>query len=504
MLLFNHINSEDTIYCEQTCKQTVNLHSLSVSNYKDISIYNKNLILISNKYIKILDYNICVPKLVLNLDECTLINNPYSSDIYIDYKTGILSANNIFNLNSVNGISELNDNYCFILKNDIYYLLKISMFENCIKFINCTDEYTINYKNIKSFDLLDNQYNDIIKLQINSSSQYTVILSNDLYMSLLKKWIHSKLASLNDLNSTYYVWSKSLRDIIIFYYFSLPVGLKLALNNIIGENRTVDSLKKDDKIKIINILYNDLKEYKNSLMEFSAYFSTELFSEQSKDANPKFKASFDILQREMTLAYNQINTHINSCINELNHLTSYVYPELDIREAINKASRKRFGRNSLIYAGLTLITGGINFLVGAGINGSGIFDQLDREKINDNMEESKINIYLNNTINSLYTFIDKMMPRYIADINEMVANLAGSITPFYSNDDIKFLKVCTENNKLFLETSIDDNLLKRKQILVRYILDKTSKYETNFLQSSGSNVKRLTRAEYYKQLEGGK
>jgi len=71
-------------------------------------------------------------------------------------------------------------------------------------------------------------------------------------------------------------------------------------------------------------------------MGSECYFSNELFDEHAKDNNANFKSSFDILQREMMITYNHISGHINGCISNLNYLASYIYPELDIRKAIEK------------------------------------------------------------------------------------------------------------------------------------------------------------------------
>jgi len=129
---------------------------------------------------------------------------------------------------------------------------------------------------------------------------------------------------------------------------------------------------------------------------------------------------------------------------------------------------------------------------------------MDRNKIVDDMEDKKVNIYLNNAIGEFVFFMDKMLPKYVVDINTMVSNLISSIKPYYGEEkDIDFLKICIKKNMMFLETPISDKVLKKKQLLVDLITRKATDFNTNYTASDENSEKRVTRSDYYKELQGG-
>jgi hypothetical protein len=446
----------------------------------------KAFIVKSYEKIKILDSNTYDILLELYFNDCFLINNPLKSYIYIEYGTGIVSISSSirFERKLIKKAKDYGFNYSFILKGHEHYLVKVQVLDNHLQIYNYVDKCIVQYKEVKSIDILEKSQNGFVKMNIKDLHNFEVLIKEEDYIKILEKWIAWNLKNCKNLDSIYYTWSTTIRDIIIFYYFVLPSELKAAIDSVVPKNGDINSIYKEDKIKLINTMYDVLKRYKIALIEFSGYFSHELYEEQAKDNNLKFKYEFDMLQKEMISICNQINGHSAGCINNLNYLTTYIYSELDIREALEKQMQSRLILNTTIYAGMAALSGALTLLAGAGLSRYGIFDSMKRNEVIDNMEEHKINIYLGNAISEFNIFIDKMMPKYIGDIYSAVSKFVGSISSFYTNEDVDFLAMTLQNNKIFLETPISSKALKRKQMLVDFINQKTREHSTDFLQKS--------------------
>ncbi|MBU3102311.1 hypothetical protein KPL44_24030 [Clostridium sp. DSM 17811] len=423
-------------------------------------------------------------------------NKIKNADIYKEYYISDLPDQ----IKSKIGLIVINDEvYPLKINLDKEWNLKVSVKSNNY---DCCINITQDISTLEVINnICDGFYN--IKIDTNSNSSSNLGLPIELYHDITIKFIQSKI-KFDNLNSTYFEWSKTLRDIVVYYYFTLLSELKGYLENCFKNNVTVSDLCKDDKIKIINVMYDTLKQYKNANMQFSAYFCKELYEEHAKDNNTYFKQNFDQLQHQMLNISNQITRHINDCIANLNSLITYIYPELDIRKALEELNKKRAIVNTITYVGLAFLTQGVTLIAAATLNAKGIFETLDRGKLVDNMEEAKINIFLNNSINEFNMLMETLMPKYINDINDSILGFTRGIAKYYADNDIEFLNGCVINNKIFLETPIDTTIIKKKQVLIDCIIDKAVKHNTEFIKNNVNGLKKLSRAEYHQQLQGGK
>lgn len=447
----------------------------------------------------------------------TAISDFLTSNLQVAAKNMITNFNNSRSKNldiyKEYNISDLPDEYKYkiglIFINKEVYPLKIYITNNGKLQLNIRgnrDDYIIDiFKDISGIEVIDNVcevfYN--VKIDTNKDLSINIGMPIDLYYDINMKFIQNKIQFTN-LNSAYFEWSKTLREIVIYYYFAIPSELKGYLDNCLKQSGMISNLSKTEKIKVINVMYDSLKQYKNALMQFSAYFSKELYEEHAKDNNIYFKQNFDQLQNEMISISNQITRHINDCLSNLNNLITYVYPELDIRKAIEKRNKKRMIMSTVTYAGLGIITGRLSLIAMSALNGQGIFDAMDRSKVIDNMEEAKINIFLNNSINEFNILMETLIPKYVKDINDFILTFTKRIDKYYIEDDTGFLRQCVINNKIFLETPISPDVIKKKQLLSNLIIDKAVNHKTDYLENNINGFKKINRAEYHRKLQGGK
>lgn len=403
-----------------------------------------------------------------------------------------------------NNIEELGQNVLIINIDGNEHCVEVLLNEKSINLFFSSSEYIkLNYNNdISSIELLsiNNDFNTVdicskkyvnLKIEIHSKQ----------YFNIIANLVVAK-TQFNNVNEAFYSWAKSNRDIMVFYYFGLGSELKGYIEKSMKGKEDISQLSKSEKIDILNVMYDVLKQYKAALTEFSAYFSKELYEEHCNDNSLEFKRKFDSLQSEMHGISNYMIRHINDCIGNLNNLVNFIYPELDIRKKCETINKNQGYVRTAVYSSLYVLTGSLSLLAFVGLNSTSIFDSDKRTKIIDEVEEEKLNIFLGNAIGEFNNLMDRLMPKYIEDINKSAINFAKQIERNYSEQDMMFLRDCFINNTIFLKSQINPYVVKSKEYLVDYIIEKAESYNTNYLSNNKNEVKRISRSQYYSEIGG--
>lgn len=441
----------------------------------------ESILIINDKQIDIYDKTL-ENHVTFELDECSFFKNPFDEEhMFLITQLGIMQLFKKIKLEGMEfkTLKNLN-NKAIIIKNDKYRLVDIEFTNNSIFLKDKSNVIDISCKEIRGINILEARNASDVKIEIKHNEDIICILDKDVYFNILQKWMAGSIGEDVNLEELITLWSRSLKEIMSFYYFSPLQEMKDILDEILEGNLEVSILKKEDRLLLINSMYRVLNVYNKAIMEFSLRLPKELLEELIGDESIEYIKEFDSFEQRVMNIYYNLNKNTERVLDNLKSLHDYIYPEVDMNKVLNKKNVKKSETTMEQYSGLDNIIKAYDLIGILKLRGTNLGTLNNRyEKVNMHGEQ-KINIYLNNAIIEFYNLMDFVVPKYNNDLVRITKELGEEIKSIYTNNDKEFIQSILVYNKIFIETPISTNIDKpKKEVLEKVNKKRYSKEATS-------------------------
>lgn len=421
--------------------------SVIIVNKEKLEIYDKELTN-SNSY---------------ELEKCDFINNPFDENMFIKINKEVIEISKKLMPKDI-VINEIDSKSILIIKDGKYTLIESIFDIENLEIKDSTGKTIIDGKNIKNIEVLEKNYDKGVKVKVTNEEVEIYIVNMENYYNIMKIWQKHILQSKDTLDDVYVEWNKSIKEIINFYYFALPVEFQNTIKKIMLNTSDVSHLNKEDKVLLINILYRVILEYNKAVMEFSLYFSNELLEEQIKeDSSNGFIERFGRLESSVINIYNKLKIGLDNSLDNLKLLSEFIYPQSDIIKGLEKKNIKRSFVTMDAYPGLDKIIYAFDLFNLSKLQGIGLFSFKHKCESIDFKDEQRINVYLNNAIDEINTIVNVSMEKISEDFTKIIDTFTRDIKSNYSEEDKEFLKETVIYNKIFMLAPLSNNILASKR-----------------------------------------
>lgn len=389
-----------------------------------------------------------------------------------------LNKNNLVKKGSTLNIGFTTNRDPFICKIENTVLILKQSANKILSVIKINEIANIEIKEVSKYDTI------FSKISLKFSDKNIEFYINESYVPLFIKTIYknSKITQFRNSNvqRLFASWSRQVNDLLNYYYFGSLFLVKNELEKI--SEKVHEDMTEDEKVKTANILYYEIQNQKKQFELISVYFP-KLLEKQEKElmtnvGNSVNNMSFKLLQKQLLSLSNQITRALNEIEISLAQIPYAIYPDINTRKVMTSSRYTQSGINALTGVVSTAVTG----IFDLQSIGESVFVFLNAYKTNKALEEierKKLDIYVNQALDSFNHLVNSMMPYYINEVNEFLYDTLKIASTNYLNvlnsQKVKenlFERIC--DLYTFKQLPISDNLIETKSNLIEEIHSATN------------------------------
>lgn len=267
------------------------------------------------------------------------------------------------------------------------------------------------------------------RIELFISETYAPQLIKGVYRSSkLKQYEYSNVQRL------FTSWGRQVNDILNYFYFGSLFILRDELGDILKKKPEIDSV--EGKAKAANILYYAIQDQKKQLEVVSVYFP-KLLEKQERELMAKVGGGvndkpFKSLQKQLLSVSTQVRNSLADIERALDQISYILQPNIVAKGAV--AVSRNSNLESIAGVGVIgeMLTGIINApeLVTAVKD---FWSSYKNDKALEEIEQRKLDIYINQAFDSFEHLMEIMLPYYINEVNEFTYNIFRIINKNYSN-----------------------------------------------------------------------